>query len=438
MGIVMAINRKVIGCTRLYAIGLAVMLGISLPATGQDMPGEGEITPALALEVPIWWSIESVNIEASVNDGDEVDPHIRQRFTAVVKPLEDLFEHVDTVGPFKVMIPVRSSGEAQKLYGFALSTLQLGKWSTQIRLGNSVEHLGAPQSFYEGPTVIAGTEGFEKSSETMRILGFLKTRWQDSLSSLDSAVDQMKEESREVLSELTGQIQTKMDAARETLAAIEQAIAETAAQKQLTEALEERVAESNRTIKARKKLYQTLRAQLASEDADEQLAAFQSIFVSDQHELSEQERQGLLAIVLQSEDPSLQGAALFQIFAREPDLLMKRVQRTEGENGTAPVEDHILSLEVRRIDTNNQFDGHLKFNRKGRDWYASGTIHGDQLILQANNGNPNLINFCIWNSSVEDDGVLRGELECSGTDNDRWEHDLSLSASGVWETRFFY
>ena len=160
------------------------MLGISLPATGQDMPGEDEITPALALEVPIWWSIESVNIEASVNDGDEVDPHIRQRFTAVVKPLEDLFEHVDTVGPFKVMIPVRSSGEAQKLYGFALSTLQLGKWSTQIQLGNSVEHLGVPQSFYEGPTVIAGTEGFEKSSETMRILGFLKTRWQDSLSSL--------------------------------------------------------------------------------------------------------------------------------------------------------------------------------------------------------------------------------------------------------------
>ena len=98
MGIAMAINRKVIGCTRLHAIGLAVMLGVSLPAGAQDMPGEDEITPALALEVPIWWSIESVNIEASVNDGDEVDPHIRQRFTAVVKPLEDLFEHVDSVG----------------------------------------------------------------------------------------------------------------------------------------------------------------------------------------------------------------------------------------------------------------------------------------------------------------------------------------------------
>ena len=435
MGTAMAINRKVIGCTRLHAIGLAVMLGVSLPAGAQDMPGEDEITPALALEVPLWWSIESVNIEASVNDGDEVDPHIRQRFTAVVQPLEDLFEHVDTVGPFKVMIPVRSSGEAQKLYGFALSTLQLGKWSTQIRLGNSVEHLGAPQSFYEGPTVIAGTEGFEKSSETMRILGFLKTRWQDSISSLDSAVDQMKEESREVLSELTGQIQTKMDAARETLMAIEQAIAETAAQKQLTEALEERVAESNRAIEARKKLYQTLRAQLASEDADEQLAAFQSIFVSDQYELSEQERQNLLAIALQSENPSLQGAALFQIFAREPDLLMKQAQRTEGENGTAPVEDHILSFEVKRLFTNYQFDADLKFNRKGRSWNASGTIHGNQLILKAETHKGG---FCIWNASVEDDGVLRGELECSGTDHDRWEHDLSLSASGVWETRFFF
>ena len=436
MGIVMAINRKVIGCTRLYAIGLAVMLGVSLPAGAQDMPGEGEITPALALEVPLWWSIESVNIEATVNDGDEVDLRIRQRFTAVVKPLEDLFEHVDTVGPFKVMLPVRSSGEAQKLYGIAYSVFQLGKWSTQIQMGNSVEHLGAPQSFYEGPMVIAGTEGFEKSSEITRILGFVKTRWQNNLSSLDSAIDLIKEESGEILSELIDQIQTKVDAARETLMAIEQAIAETAAQKQLTEALEERVAESNRAIEARKKLYQTLRAQLASEDADEQLAAFQSIFVSDQYDLSEQERQDLLAIVLQSEDPSLRGAALFQIFARKPELLMKRVQRTEGENGTAPVEDHILSFKVTKLYTNYQFDGYLKFNRKGRNWDASGTIHGDQLILKASV--IYTIGFCIWNASVEDDGVLRGELECEGTDDDRWEHDLSLSASGVWETRFFF
>ena len=436
MGIVMATNRKVIGCTRLYAIGLAVMLGVSMQAAAQDMPGEDEITLALRMGVPSWWSIESVNIEASVNDGDEVDPRIRQRFTAVVQPLEDLFEHADTVGPFTVMIPVRSSGEAQKLYGFASSTLQLGKWSTQIQLGNSVEHLGTPQSFYEGPTVIAGTEGFEKSSETMRILGFLKTRWQNNLSSLDSAVDQMKEESREVLSELAGQIQTKMDAARETLKAIEQAIAETAAQKQLTEALEERVAESNRAIEAMKNLYQTLRAQLASDDADEQLAAFQSIFVSDQYELSEQERQDLLSIVLQSEDPSLQGAALLHIFARKPDLPMKRVQRAEGEKGAAPIEKHILSLEVVRFNTSNQFTGKLKFKRKGRIWNASGTFHGDQLILQADT--TTTINYCIWNASVEDDGVLRGEMECSGTDFNIWDHDLSLSASGVWEIRFFY
>ena len=228
-----------------------------------------------------------------------------------------------------------------------------------------------------------------------------------------------------------------MMAARETLTAIEQAIAETAAQKQLTEALEERVAESNRAIEARKKLYQTLRAQLASEDADEQLAAFQSIFVSDQYELSEQERQDLLAIVLQSEDPALKGAALFQIFSRKPDLLMKRAQRTEGENGATPVEDHILSLEVRRINTNNQFDAELKFNRKGTSWKASGTIHGDQLILKAV-ALYRTYGFCVWNASVEDDGVLRGELECSGTDNKKWEHDLSQSASGIWEIRFFY
>ena len=67
------------------------------------------------------------------------------------------------------------------------------------------------------------------------------------------------------------------------------------------------------------------------------------------------------------------------------------------------------------------------------------TIHGDQLILQSDNGGSlRTDGFCVWNAFVEDDGVLRGELECTGTDYKTWEHDLNLSASGVWEIRFFY
>ncbi len=39
--------------------------------------------------------------------------------------MEDLFEHVDTVGPFKVMLPVRSSGEARE-EGLRLLTVDRG------------------------------------------------------------------------------------------------------------------------------------------------------------------------------------------------------------------------------------------------------------------------------------------------------------------------
>ena len=39
---------------------------------------------------------------------------------------------------------------------------------------------------------------------------------------------------------------------------------------------------------------------------------------------------------------------------------------------------------------------------------------------------------------MEDDGVLRGELECSGTDYNNLEYDLNQSASEIWEIRFFY
>ena len=191
-----------------------------------------------------------MSIEASVNDGDAVDPRIRQRFIATVTPVEDLFESVDTIGPFTVLIPVQASGEPQKLYGIASSALQLGRWAVQIRLGNTVEQLGAPEALFEGPTVVAGSDELEKSSETMRILGFLKDRWETSLSGLDSAIETMKRDSRELISELSGQTLRKMDAARETLAAIDQAISETAAQEQLTKALEGKVAASDRAIEA--------------------------------------------------------------------------------------------------------------------------------------------------------------------------------------------
>lgn len=420
---------------------LAVSIGLSHQVSAQEMPGEEEIIQALSPQIPVWWSVESVSIEASVNDGDEVEPRIRQRFIATVKPTEDLFESVDAVGPFKALIPVHEAGNLYKLYGISSSELRLGKWVTQVRLGNSVNQLGAPRSFHDGPTVLADSDEFGKTSETVRILANLKNRWKNSLSHLDSAIDTMRDDSQQLVSELSGQIRAKVATARETAVAIEQALAEADAQRQLTSALEEKTAESNRAIEARKSLYQSLRAKLASEDPDERLATFHAVFDVGQFQLTQQERQNLLETVLKSKDPGLQGAALFNIFARKPEFSLKQETRTHEVEDEIPLNDHVLSFEVSRLWENYQFEGYLTFNDQSTSMRSTGTIHGNQLIMSTNSTDRRSRGHCAWNAEIEDDGMLRGKLECAPPFDPsitNWRRSLDQSVTGIWEARFFF
>ena len=142
------------------SLGFVLAFWMQIPAFALDPPGDIQLTSALGAELPAYWSIDSVEISASVNDGDEVSPRYRQRFVANAIPKEELYLPAtdnESIGPFAVLITTRTTTQPHKLYGIATSVLALGKWSTELVMENSVQGLGMPRSLFSGSVVVAGT-----------------------------------------------------------------------------------------------------------------------------------------------------------------------------------------------------------------------------------------------------------------------------------------
>ena len=93
-------------------------------ALAQKAPEPAVLAAALGLGMPVYWQVAKIEIQASVNDGDEISPQYRQRFTADVAPREDLFRLVDEVEPFQVIAAVTPAGKSYKVYGIGFSTLR--------------------------------------------------------------------------------------------------------------------------------------------------------------------------------------------------------------------------------------------------------------------------------------------------------------------------
>ena len=157
---------------------VVAVIGFHGSALAQQAPEPADLAAALGLGMPAYWQVAKVEIQASVNDGDEISPQYRQRFTADVTPREDLFRLVDEVEPFKVVAAVTPAGKSYKLYGIGFSTLEKGQWSTKLEMENSLGKLGKPQSMFDGPVVVAGDatsqqaiEAFMQGRETAKALG---------------------------------------------------------------------------------------------------------------------------------------------------------------------------------------------------------------------------------------------------------------------------
>ena len=149
---------------------LAVLALLPAPAAAQEPPDAARIGAALAPELPAWWSVASVEVRTSVNDGDAVEPRWRQHFQADAAPRETLYvSSGTTMGPFEVAIPTRAPTETYRLYGTARSRLKLGDWVTKVALDNAVDGLGQPLSLFPRPVVAVGSPAAEQASARLAI-----------------------------------------------------------------------------------------------------------------------------------------------------------------------------------------------------------------------------------------------------------------------------
>ena len=139
-------------------------------SAADDAPGEENIARAIDIWLPLYLSIERIDILVTVNDGDGINPKFRQRFVAEVVPREILYSEPtqnSDLKPYIMLIETRTPQQPHKLYGVASSALVLGKWNLELRMENGIDGLGRPVAMYSQPAIIIGSEDAERAIENL-------------------------------------------------------------------------------------------------------------------------------------------------------------------------------------------------------------------------------------------------------------------------------
>ena len=139
-------------------------------SAADDAPGEEDIARAIGIWLPLYLSIERIDILVTVNDGDGINPKFRQRFVAEVVPREILYSEPtqnSDLKPYIMLIETRTPQQPHKLYGVASSALVLGKWNLELRMENGIDGLGRPVAMYSQPAIIIGSEDAERAIENL-------------------------------------------------------------------------------------------------------------------------------------------------------------------------------------------------------------------------------------------------------------------------------
>ncbi|MYI67992.1 MAG: hypothetical protein F4103_04265 [Boseongicola sp. SB0673_bin_14] len=169
----------------LGAVAVAVMAagGIFLLSQNGE-PDREALMAALRTELPAYWSVSSIEIEATTTDKAEDPPVFRQRFVAAAAPGEDLFgpaSQEEGAVPF-VAIELKQRGmEDVRLHGIAESRRSDWKWQTAIDVENPVLDFGVPVSSFAEPALMSGSDdAHQVRSELGAVAGLI-----DELADLD-------------------------------------------------------------------------------------------------------------------------------------------------------------------------------------------------------------------------------------------------------------
>ena len=108
---------------KLIFIIAAVTAWAGSVAADSDAPGEENIAMAVSMSLPAYWSIEGVDIQATINDGDVINPKFRQRFVAKAVSREKLYSEPSQNSdwkPYIMLIETRTPQQPHQLYGLSL------------------------------------------------------------------------------------------------------------------------------------------------------------------------------------------------------------------------------------------------------------------------------------------------------------------------------
>ena len=440
------------------ALPLLLLAATPFPAMAQTPPDGEHLASALRAELPPYWNVRSVEIVATVNDGDAVSPRYRQRFVAKAAPAETLYAPAPdngVLGPFLVAIPVLAVEETRNLYGIAGSTLARGEWVTELRLENTVREQGEPRSAFPGPVAIAGSEQagriaelLSSAQELIATVARARARAEADADALRLFAEKeqaaLREAHRRRLAALAemheeegAALATQFDrelaalkaehararATSQTLAAVETAKAETAAQRQLAAALvaeaEERaktaaIAAQIRAAEAEERAarYKTIAEDLASEDPAKRTGAIDAAFASGDAYL----RQTAIETVAGSGDQGLQGKVLAALLAASSRIAIYAYPGDSTMNADSRIEWQGVFEITERAPETGMFAGNFlgrKLTSKDSFPNGEGSILGNRLTLRASYYGKAYM--CIVHVEMTGSAVLPGRATCDRT-----------------------
>ena len=444
----------------------AVAIWAGSVSAADDAPGEVDIAMAIGIWLPSYLSIERIDILATVNDGDAINPKFRQRFVAEVVPREILYSEPtqnSDLKPYIMLIETRTPQQPHKLYGVASSALVLGKWNLELRMENGIDGLGQPVAMYSRPVIIIGSEDAERAIENLNAVKTLnKTLAEQAIrveadaailrAAAEEELELLRNENRRRLEAIVDRYEQEraaIEASQETLTAIVEAEAEIASLDILTGVTEELSRKRKLARERQKKMLEeeinevsaqrdALLEAIRSEGADKRRTGFDAMFASSEEQLNtmalkeafassdEDLKAHAIEVAMDSGVEKLQEMAL-KAWITGPPTIMLAVYDRDGKNfqGT-------MIYEVLAVDQDHRLTGklHLQdvkwFQRGGysvsKRIDGTGLVHQNRISLQGvfTRTKDGIERYCKGDLNPSEKAFLAGFIDCNYNQTSEW------------------
>ena len=437
-------------------------------AAGGDAPGEEDIAMAVGMSLPAYWSIEDVEIQATVNDGDAINPKFRQRFVANAVPREKLYSEPSRNSdwkPYILLIETRTPQQNHKLYGVASATLVRGKWNLDLRMENGTDGLGKPIAMYSSPAIVIGSEDAQRAIGNLdavrtldRTLAEQAIRIEADAAILQAAADEelelLRKENRRRLQAIADRYEQEraaIEASQETLVAIAEAEAEIASLDILM-GVTEKLSQKRELVREQQKKMldkeiedassqrDALLAAIRSEDAGERRTSFDVMFASSEEKLTTMALKG----AFESGDESLRihaievamnsGVELFQEMGLKAWIAgLPTIILTVYDFGGTKFQGTLI-FEVLAVGKDRRFTG--KLHLQDVKWFQQGGYSVSKRIDGTGLVNQNRISlqgvffitdeakterYCKGELGPSENAFLAGYIDCNYFYQNSWE-----------------